>query len=145
MSYKTFLKHFRDQANGAQGMVLISDPSKRAAQMKKSLTMPSVASGSLVLVDFAEKENENERGETLPKIEIVDPSEGDRRRALDEVAQEQADEAEADSLQQQRIKPGGGTKRGHNSSGGRRGRNNSPKRKKAANSAVKKVKDLFDN
>ena len=140
LSYKKFLKHFKDQAKGTQKLILLQD-SGRSVDSKGPFKTPTTH-GSLVLVDLADHVEKNDSGQ-LPKVEVVEPTEADRRRALDQVQIEAHDRKTATAgLTKPTAIPNGG----HSKTGSRKGQNR--KRKNATASTAKKVikrsKDFFD-
>ena len=144
LSYKTFLKHFKDQANGTRTAVLMSNRGKNGSA-KSGFGGPSVR-GSLVLVDLADREeNVNNDGEKMPRIEVVDPTEAERRRALDRVALESSDKKVA--KQESERKGNVIKKRNHSATG--TGKSQNKKRKSASNTVtrkiVKRARDIFDS
>ena len=137
LSYRAFLAHFQDQARGAHSVRLLGkSPVTRG--LKSRFATPLCHDG-LILVDQTDRDIENKRGESIPRLEIVDPNEMGRRRALDEMSQREQDKKTA-SDGVKRVKK---TKRAHSSSGSRKRRTTSPRRKRKK-TQKNKLKDLFD-
>lgn len=142
LSYKKLLKHFQDQAKGSRNISLINDYNSirgTAAGFRRPRFH-----GSLVLVDMGDSgENLNKRGENIPKVEVVDPTEGDRRRAEAQVAEENR------RIAQQVSNNGYSTGKSQTHNGSRKGK--SSKRKAAGSSssaaklAIKRAKDIFED
>lgn len=144
LSYNRLLKHFKDQANGTRNIGLMSDHGT-VRDTKAGFRRPRVH-GSLVLVDMGTRHDTvNQRGEHVPKVEVVDPTEGDRRRAEAQVAEEN----QRTSGTVQRSNNQGGQKKGQTRN--RRQSGSTTKRKvppasgtAAAKRAIKRAKDIFD-
>ena len=132
LGYKKILDHFRNQAKGGQSILLINKPANKA-DIRTRFTKPTIA-GSLILVDLADKEHKNEK---MPNVEVMDPTEPDRRRALQEVAEEQWVKKNATDGGRFSIKRPGKGKRAHSTAEGFQGQT-------LARKAVKRAKDLFD-
>lgn len=145
LSYQKLLKHFKDQANGSRNIGLISDYGA-IRDTKAGFRRPRLH-GSLVLVDMGDgKDAVNKRGEHVPKVEVVDPTEGDRRRAEAQVAEENR----RTSGFTPRSNNGATLKKGQSNSGRQGGK--SAKRKSssttataAAKRAIKRAKDIFED
>jgi len=138
LSYKAFLDHFQNQAKGPQNTAVLPN---NTGGLKSKLTTPLCHDG-FILVDMSDKNIKNELGETLPRLEVVDPNELIRRRALDELSQQQQDKnIAADGTKSTKIR-----KRPHSSSNGRKTRISTSSKKKRAEvkKLVNRVKDLFD-
>lgn len=133
LNYKHLLKHFKDQAEGRQSILLIKNPesTNNSDSIKNNFKRQSVHSG-LVLVDMGG--NNDVKENEMPKVEMVDPTEGDRRRALAKLSQEKKDKKMGSSYPG--IKAGGKGKRGHSDTSGE---------SKSVKKLVKKTKALFDD
>ena len=95
--------------------------------------------GSLVLVDLATNKNDYQR---LLKVEVVDPTEADRRRALDEVKMQSTEEE--GSLNGTKGAFSGS--RFHSSRGNRKTRTVKRKTpKQSASARIKRAKDKLVN
>lgn len=146
LSYHTFLKHFKAQASGEGRLTLLKQD--RGDKCLKTYCRKGSSTGSLVLLDLSDQPTGggNKRQE-LPKIEVVDPAEADRRRALDQVEMEVRDRDIA------RLTYGAqGPDRAHYAAGRSKKKSSNNKRSSNTNTAttatakklVKKVKDVFD-
>ena len=113
--------------------------SSAANGLKSRFSTPLCHEG-YILVDRADKEISNKKGESIPRLEIVDPNELSRRRALEDLSQQQIDKKiAADTIKTVKVK-----KRPHSSSNARK-THTSSKKKKGVKKVVKRVKDLFDD
>jgi len=148
LSYKKMLKHFKEQAGGGHSVILISNASK-SDDLRTRFNRPSVT-GGVVLIDMAddaEKSNKKKRSDELPKVEMVDPTEADRRRALDKLAEEQHDKrlAQGASSTHGNIKGNGKGKNGQSAKSNSAGTNGGKRKQSQVNRVVKKTKELFDD
>lgn len=133
LNYKNILKHFKDQAAGRQSIILIKNPDSdnNGESLKSNFKRQPVHAG-LVLVDMAD--NSDVKKNEMPKLEMVDPTEGDRRRALAKLSQESKDKKMASSTSG--IKTYGKGKRAHSSLSSDQ---------KSVKKTVKKTKAVFDD
>lgn len=157
LSYNRLLKHFRDQASGNRNMGLMNTRND-IRDTKSGMRKPRVYA-STVLVDMGDKKDTvNQRGEHVPKVEIVDNTEGDRRRAVAQAAEEKregssfsepgkkAKRSKSRKVTQSKVRNASNnnnTRRGSNANGG------SKQRKKRAGAAAtkqsgKEPKNIFD-
>ena len=130
VDYKKFLKHFQSQAEGRDKAVLFNGSQNRGKKSK--ITRP------LVVVDLADTSNIADNKAEKPKIEVVEPTEADRLRAVGEIKRESK---YSDSLARNTIKGRSSSKRNHSTSGD--GKVNSNNKRKVV-SKVKRAKDVFD-
>lgn len=143
LSYKKLFKHFKDQAKGSRNIGLISDHGP-IRDTKAGFRRPRLH-GSLVLVDMGDHvDSVNKRGEHVPKVEVIDPTEGDRLRAEAEVV----DENRRTSQLTPHPNNGAGYRKPQTNNGRQRGQ--SGKRKattatSAAKKAIKRAKDIFED
>lgn len=137
LSYNRLLKHFKDQANGARNVGLMSDHGA-IRDTRSGMRRPRFR-GSLVLVDMGDKKDTvNQRGEHVPKVEVIDHTEADRRRAVAQATKEnrQVNNGDVQKKPQSRNHRQGG---------------NTRKRRKPTTSkdtptkqSTKRAKDIFD-
>lgn len=140
LSYKNLLQHFKNQAHGKRDISLIEHFTSRGGDAKKRFRQPYVH-GSLVLVDLGKpSEVVNTHGEKQPKVEVFDPSEGIRRRALEQVIDERSNkslDAEGNAQSSAASRKGNTGKRKANLKSG-------SSSKKSAKSTIKRAKDIFE-
>lgn len=142
LNYKALLKHFKDQANGHQNVLAIRSPSQGKSSvggddgLRTRFNRPTVHSG-LVIVDMAKNGSRDDDydEDDAPRVEVIDPTEAQRRRALDRLVQERKDKTIASG----NIKRLGKGKRGHSLSGDDRADRSRAKK------IVKKTKDFFED
>lgn len=130
LSYKSVLKHFHDQAHGKQKMYLI--PNNRQSSRNPK---------SLVLLDLADNHPEQNNATNQPKIEVIDPAEAERKRALGQLERDTMDDLEGSVNATNSEKS---IKNLHSMQGSRK--SNTRKRKitqEAVRQKVKRVKDVF--
>ena len=124
--YKAFLEHFKKQAEGSdRGPLFNIYRSKRR----------SARVGRLILVNTKKSHSDTSRDDS-DKIEVVDPNEAERRRALSEAVREEAEVTkEVDRV-----------KNTHSAKGSRKRRTSDNKSVRAATKTkIKRVKDIFDD
>ena len=141
LSYKSFLKHFTDQAEGSANLQLMRNLNslKGDARFKK----PAV-NNSLILVSLASSENTNAKNEKQPAIEVYDESESARRRAQDKVVDETIDLQATPVKQVKRTVSGS---KSHSQTNFRHKRSTSGTDSNAAISArkaIKRTRDIFE-
>ena len=133
LDYKTFLRHFEKQAEGTNRPQLING-------ITSSPWAKTKGNGHLVLVDIS---NGNEHpfamGDSLPKLEIVDPSEAERRRAVSDMQAELA-VIEGDNPSNKQTPKGNGKKRALSRASAKSGKII----ESSVNAKVRRVKDIFD-
>lgn len=143
LSYQKLLKHFKDQAKGSRNISLLSDHGP-IRDTKAGFRRPRLH-GALVLVDMGDHvDTVNKRGEHVPKVEVVDPTEGDRLRAEAQVADENRRTAQPTPHPNN-----GGSYRKSQTNSGRRGGKTGKRRAatgtSAAKKAIKRAKDIFED
>lgn len=132
LNYNRFLNHFRNQAQGTGKPVIINaqrNPPSRKMRNSKAL----------VLVDTAERDGESKGSGSRPKVEIVDPNEAEKRRAVGEMAQQKKDQSR-DATQKKAVKRRSNHPKQHSTAGNRQVKRSS----NSSGSKVKRVKDIFD-
>ncbi|NJL55214.1 hypothetical protein HC928_08520 [bacterium] len=137
--YKAFVDHFKRQAEGAAAPVMLN-----TRHIGRSFRNARAGRARLVLVDTKKDQGTTKKGELTGKLEIVDPNEAERRRALSEAARE---EVAVDKERQKATSA-------HSAIGKRQRQSTSQaeptaaKRQRSAiavaKSRVKRVKDIFD-
>ena len=138
LSYKNLLKHFERQAKGEQNLTLMRDYKYKGNAAAK-FRRPTLH-GSLILVDVgAENDIVNSQGEKQPKVEIFDPTEGIRRRAVEQVHDEQQRDKTTST-----IKKPQSSKHRQQGSTSKRKASTSAKPKKSSNKAIKRARDIFE-
>ena len=134
--YKAFLDHFKKQAEGSD-KPLMFNTRVNCTVFKKAKS----GRGHLVLVNTRKCDGTTKNGERTNKLEVVDPNEAERRRALSEAVREEVEvtkEAEKE-------------KNAHSALGSRKRRTTThtdSSRKNAlvaTKSKIKRVKDIFDD
>lgn len=134
VDYKAFLDHFRKQAEGTQGPMLVPSVHSGATVRNKRGHVP------LILVSLNDNKHKP-HPDNLPKLEVVDPNEAERMRAMSDLALEadpsKEDETTVLSHSMTRI----GRKRTHNSNSQRKKK----KQTAAVNSKIKRARDVFDD
>lgn len=129
--YKAFLDHFKKQAEGSYKPVLFGTKTG-GVNYKKG----KVGRGHLILVNTKDNATTNKKNDgSMPKIEIVDPNEAVRRRAVTQAAKEESMVSKEVSSQGRSQSTPRGQKRKTDSS-------NSAAVKK---SKIRRVKDIFDD
>lgn len=141
LSYKTFLKHFEEQAKGSGNLKFIKD--MNTAKTDGRFRKPNMNS-SLILVDIADDNNINAKNEKQPSVQVIDPTESARRIAEDRAATE--------SSRSYKSQP---SSRKNHSNPSRQGRKNTSasgnKRKASApgkftsTRSVKRARDIFED
>ena len=134
LSYNAFLRHFQDQAKGSASIRLLGKSSPTRG-LKSKFATPLCHEG-FILVDTADKNISNKKGEVILRLEIVDPNELARRRALEDLSQQEQDKKTA-TEGTKTIKK---RKRAHSSSNDRKTRVTNASNKKAATAVRKLVK-----
>ena len=125
--YKAFLEHFKKQAEGRDRSPLLNTYHSRRR---------SSCAGRLILVNTKKSNGATQNGDSTDKIEVVDPNEAERRRALSEAVREEVEVTkEVDSA-----------KNAHFTQGSRKRRTPDNKSARAATKIkIKRVKDIFDD
>lgn len=131
LSYKTFLKHFKDQARGKQRRVIIPYNGKNSR-----FNYPHVQS-SIVLVDLQDRNVKKEYEAETPKVEIVEPTEAERKRAVEEIRRDLEEEREVTTNRSISA-------RNAHSSRNSRKRSSKKPPSRGVSSRVKRTKDVFD-
>ena len=127
--YETFLDHFMKQAEGENKPMLVHNMTNAVTFQKSD----SSGRGRIVLINTRKDNNKLAMGSSVAKLEVIDPAEGARRRAVAEVHDKERESTAA----------------GHSTSSKRK-RNTSPtpqkKKKKAAKkSGTNHTGDIFDD
>lgn len=136
LSFKTFLRHFENQANGTANLELMRNRNSLKGDTK--FKRPTV-NNSLILVSLASSENANRKNERQPAIEVYDEAESARLRALDKAMDESEHPPHPPS---KRGRPG--RKAHSNSGGGRRQIPAGTTGKSAAKKTVKRAENIFE-
>ena len=143
LSYKRFLKHFADQAEGSANLQLLHNINslKGDARFKK----PAV-NNSLILVSLASSENTNAKNEKQPAIEVYDESESARRRAQDIVVDEATDTM-AKTVKRTKTSSTGSKAHSKVNHQYRRSvtKKKEPKAAISAKNTIKRTRDIFEN
>lgn len=146
LNYRKFVEHFKNQAKKGFWTATLTNNQSKNGNFKSRFTGPSNR-GSVVIVDLADRDekNVNKNGDKMPRVEVVDPAEAERRRALDRVALENRDK----KISKRGLRTKGeAIKRKVHSGAGKR-KNHYGKSKgnptKAATNIVKRARDIFDN
>lgn len=138
--YKAFVDHFKKQAEGTRTAMLLNSISGAPAFRKTR-----AGRSRLILVDTRKDRGAMKNGEITGKIEIVDPNEAEKRRALGEAVREEM-VLDKESKQLKTAHSVVGKRKTQTSS--REGEPSSKRRQKSAiyvaKSKVKRVKDIFD-
>ena len=130
VDYKKFLSHFQTQAEGKDKPVLFHAPNSWAKTTKNSKP--------LVIVDLADSGGIKGGKSEKPKIEVVDPTEAERLRALGEMKREGK---KTQNGVDNGIKGRPAGPKSHSVSGIGKGKK---KRANKAYSKIKRAKDVFD-
>ena len=82
--FKTFVDHFKRQAQGSDKAVFINNKPNMT-----SFGNTRANKSSLILVGLNKEIGSSKEGYPIAKVEVVDPSEGIRRRALSEAIRDE--------------------------------------------------------
>jgi hypothetical protein len=85
--YETFADHFMKQAEGENKPLLVQNMTNMATFSKSD----NGGRGRIVLINTRKDNNKLAKGATVAKLEVIDPAEGARRRAVAEVHNKEAD------------------------------------------------------
>lgn len=133
LNYKAVLKHFRDQAEGKKNINFIHTNGSQRKQKGKS---------SLVVLDLADPDsNKKATPDQQPKIEVIDPTEAERKRALGQLAKE------ASEILENSTNQAAANINGHSPANSRQRQNKKRKAlatQKIISKKVKRAKDIFD-
>jgi len=133
LSYKKILHHFRDQADGKAVLM----PSKQFNQDKRK----SRNKNQLVLIDLADPPNQDQKNnDVMPKVDVIDPLEADRKRAMDQL-QNEVDEVRRAAKPSKRRKH---QSEGHSRKQPRKINTSKRQRRGSVQAIVKRTKDIFD-
>jgi len=126
--YKAFIEHFKRQADGSSRSRFLNT----ASRAKRG----GCARGRIILVNTKRDSGTSIKGDSTAKIEVVDPNEAEKRRALSEAVREQTELTKAvEDLENTHSVPGTRKKR--------------TAKKGAATlvtkSKIRRVKDVFDD
>jgi len=133
LSYKKILNHFQDQANGKAVLV----PSKQYNQDKRK----SRNRNQLILIDLADPPKAAQKNsDTMPKVDVIDPLEADRKRAIDELQQEVADDRRNEKTSKRRKH----FPTNHSRKQPRKINTSRRQRHGPVQAIVKRTKDIFD-
>ena len=125
--YKAFLEHFKRQAEGSDRLSLLNRQCSKVRSQRR---------GRLILVNTKKSQGVTSHGDTTDKLEVVDPNEAERRRALSEVVREEAEVTK----EVERVK------NAHSAKGARKRRLDVNKSARAAaKTKIKRVRDIFDD
>ena len=137
--YKAFLEHFKKQAEGTD-RPLVFNTRVNCTVFKNART----GRGHLILVNTRKDSGTTKNGERVTKLEIVDPNEAERRRALSEAVRDEV-EVTKEADQETSV---------HSALGGRKRRTNTQRADSSRNSKsatavtkskIRRVKDVFDD
>lgn len=129
---KAFIAHFRRQAEGKENPIIINN--RRSVTCVRNSR--AVKSG-LILVDISKENGNSGKGNDGPRVELIDLSEGTRRRAMGEIVREQTEMSNVTD----------NFKESHSSPSNRKRKTSSKKNQQiqqSVNKKVKRVKDIFD-
>jgi len=134
--FRAFVEHFRRQADGSERPVIFHD--------KKSLTSVRNARANrsnLIMVKVRNDEGTTKSGAPVKKIEVVAPSEGEKKRAMAEIVREEVEMTKAVEDYENAQSAIGSRKRKTPSSADSR-----PKQAATASATkkVRRIKDIFD-
>jgi len=133
LSYKKILNHFRDQANGKTVLM----PSKQFNQDKRK----SRNKNQLILIDLADPPKvEQKNNETMPKVDVIDPLEADRKRAIDELQREVAENKKSEKPPKRRKQ----VSASHSKKQSWKNNTSRRQRRGAVQAIVKRTRDIFD-
>jgi len=125
--YKAFLDHFKRQAEGtSRSRFLNTSRAKRGG----------CARGRIILVNTKRASGTNAKGDSTAKLEVVDPNEAERRRALSEAVREQSELTKAvENLENTHSLPGARKKRSAHKGAAT----------SVTKSKIRRIKDVFDD
>lgn len=133
VGYKKILQHFREQALGKGKTRIIPSPAydKRRPRNKNQM----------VLIDLADTpETDNKDKDVMPKIEVMDPVEAERKRAMDQLQREIEEKRDTENPPKRRRPP----TTSHSRKDLRKTNTNKRRKRDTVQTVVKRTKDIFD-
>lgn len=139
LNYKAVLNHFQDQSKGVQKINLIHSNRDSNGSNRKQKSR-----NSLVLLDLADPEKPKD-SKQQPKIEVIDPTEAERKRALGQLEMEATEIGQVKKAKKI-SKARNPAPNGHSTQSNRprQTKKRQATAQKIVNQKVKRAKDIFD-
>jgi hypothetical protein len=138
VSYSKVLEHFKEQASNRGKSKVIN--SEGRSGRKGKLVVLSTTTGP------CGSENNKGGNQDPPPVQVIDPTEADRRRALDKIQKEivRGRSATYSVGNTPQKKAGVKRKRDNSGGGGKKKQKSQQQASKAVRKVIKRVRDIFD-